>query len=81
MLIENYAPGVMERLKLAPARLLEHNPRLVVASGKGYGSSGPYAHMSAMDITVQAMSGAAAATGQPDGLRRRKPRANQPTGA
>ena len=49
----------MERLQLGPARLLEHNPRLIVASGKGYGSTGPYAHMSAMDITVQAMSGAA----------------------
>jgi formyl-CoA transferase len=67
VLIENFAPGVMERLQLSPARLLEHNPRLIVASGKGYGSSGPYAHMSAMDITVQAMSGGAAATGDPDG--------------
>ena len=38
-----------------------------MASGKGYGSTGPYAHMSAMDITVQAMSGSAAATGEPDG--------------
>ena len=67
VLIENFAPGTMERLQLGPERLLEHNPRLVVASGKGYGSTGPYAHMSAMDITVQAMSGAAAATGEPDG--------------
>jgi crotonobetainyl-CoA:carnitine CoA-transferase CaiB-like acyl-CoA transferase len=67
VLIENFAPGVMERLQLSPARLLDHNPRLVVASGKGYGSSGPYAHMSAMDITVQAMSGAAAATGDAEG--------------
>ncbi len=67
VLIENYAPGTMERLQLGPARLLEHNPRLVVASGKGYGSTGPYAHMSAMDITVQAMSGSAATTGEPDG--------------
>jgi formyl-CoA transferase len=57
----------MERLQLGPARLLEHNPRLVVASGKGYGTTGPYAHMSAMDITVQAMSGAAASTGASDG--------------
>jgi formyl-CoA transferase len=57
----------MERLELGPARLLEHNPRLIVASGKGYGSTGPYAHMSAMDITVQAMSGSAATTGAPDG--------------
>ena len=38
-----------------------------MASGKGYGSTGPYAHMSAMDITVQAMSGSASATGVPDG--------------
>ena len=34
VLIENYAPGTMERLLLGPARLLEHNPRLIVASGK-----------------------------------------------
>ena len=67
VLIENYAPGTMERLQLSPARLLARNPRLVVASGKGYGSTGPYAHMSAMDITVQAMSGGASATGEPDG--------------
>ena len=67
VLIENFAPGTMERLQLGPARLLEHNPRLIVASGKGYGSTGPYAHMSAMDITVQAMSGGAATTGEPDG--------------
>ncbi|MBV8350003.1 MAG: CoA transferase, partial [Mycolicibacterium sp.] len=43
------------------------NPRLIVSCGKGYGSTGPYAHMSAMDITVQAMSGSASATGAPDG--------------
>ncbi|SOD89415.1 CaiB/BaiF CoA-transferase family protein [Streptomyces sp. Ag109_G2-15] len=67
VLIENYAPGTMERLRVSPSRLLEHNPRLVVASGKGYGSTGPYAHMSAMDITVQAMSGSASATGEADG--------------
>ena len=67
VLIENFAPGTMERLELGPARLLEHNPRLIVASGKGYGSTGPYAHMSAMDITVQAMSGSAATTGEPGG--------------
>jgi crotonobetainyl-CoA:carnitine CoA-transferase CaiB-like acyl-CoA transferase len=67
VLIENFAPGTMERLELGAQRLLQHNPRLIFASGKGYGSTGPYAHMSAMDITVQAMSGSASATGQPDG--------------
>src|SRR6201998_937492 len=67
VLIENFAPGTMERLQLSPQRLLDHNPRLIVASGKGYGSTGPYANMSAMDITGEAMSGSAAATGEPDG--------------
>ena len=67
MLIENFAPGTMERLQLAPALLLDRNPRLIVASGKGYGSTGPYAHMAAMDITVQAMSAAASVTGDADG--------------
>jgi crotonobetainyl-CoA:carnitine CoA-transferase CaiB-like acyl-CoA transferase len=67
VLIENFSPGTMERLELGAHRLLQHNPRLIFASGKGYGSTGPYAHMSAMDITVQAMSGSASATGQPDG--------------
>lgn len=67
VLIENYAPGALERLGLGPDALLERNPRLVIASGKGYGSSGPYAQMSAMDLTVQAMSGAIATSGFSDG--------------
>ncbi|PRZ44124.1 formyl-CoA transferase [Antricoccus suffuscus] len=67
VIIENFGPGTMDRLDLAPQDLLELNPRLVYASGKGYGSTGPYAHMMAMDITVQAMSGAISSTGMPDG--------------
>src|SRR6266508_6254388 len=65
VLIENYAPATMERLQLSPQRLLERNPRLVVASGKGYGATGPSAHLSAMDITVQARAGGAAPTSEP----------------
>ncbi|WP_182346329.1 CaiB/BaiF CoA transferase family protein [Tomitella gaofuii] len=67
VLIENYAPGAMDRLDLSSEKLRRINPRLITASGKGYGSTGPYAHMSAMDITVQAMSGSIASTGSPDG--------------
>ena len=67
VVIENFAPGAMERMGLPPASLLGLNPRLIYASGKGYGNSGPYAHMSAMDITVQAMAGVIASTGFPDG--------------
>ena len=67
VVIENFAPGTMARLGLDPAELCARNPRLIYASGKGYGSDGPYAHMTAMDITVQAMSGTIASTGFPDG--------------
>lgn len=67
VLIENYSPGALGRLGLAPDELLDRNPRLVIASSTGYGTSGPYATMPAMDLTVQAMSGTIATTGFPDG--------------
>ncbi|MEV4901235.1 CoA transferase [Citricoccus sp. NPDC055426] len=67
VIVENLAPGAMSRLGLDPAMLCERNPRLVYASGKGYGTDGPYANMPAMDITVQAMSGVIASTGFADG--------------
>ncbi|QKR99291.1 CoA transferase [Sphingomonas sp. CL5.1] len=67
VVIENFAPGAMERMGLSPTTLMERNPRLIFASGKGYGNQGPYAHMAAMDITVQAMAGVIASTGFPDG--------------
>lgn len=67
VVIENYGPGTLERLGVSPETMLERNPRVIVASGKGYGSSGPYAQMPAMDLTVQAMSGAISTTGFPDG--------------
>lgn len=67
VVIENFAPGAMKRLGLDPEDLCARNPRLVYATGKGYGTDGPYASMTAMDITVQAMSGTIASTGFPDG--------------
>lgn len=67
VVIENFAPNTMERLGLDPQDLLRRNERLIYASGKGYGSTGPYAAMAAMDITVQAMSGVVASTGFADG--------------
>lgn len=66
ILIENFAPGVMDRLGVGPARLLEENPRLVYAAGSGYGWTGPYRDYLAMDLTVQAMSGVMATTGFAD---------------
>jgi crotonobetainyl-CoA:carnitine CoA-transferase CaiB-like acyl-CoA transferase len=67
VLIENFAPGAMDRLGLGFEVLLAENPRLVIASGKGYGSTGPYRGLRAMDLTVQAMSGVLASTGFPGG--------------
>lgn len=67
VLVENFAPGVMERLGLGPAEVSARNPRIVYASGSGYGSDGPYRDYPAMDLTVQAMSGAMSVTGLPDG--------------
>jgi crotonobetainyl-CoA:carnitine CoA-transferase CaiB-like acyl-CoA transferase len=66
VVLENFAPGVMDRLGLGPDRLMEMNPRLVYAAGTGYGWSGPYRDYPAMDLTVQAMSGIMAITGYPD---------------
>ena len=67
VLVENFRLGTMARLGLGADRLLQENPRLVYATGKGYGLDGPYAHLPAMDLTVQAMSGVIASTGFPDG--------------
>jgi CoA:oxalate CoA-transferase len=67
VVVENFAPGVMDRLGLTEACLRERNPKLIIASGSGYGSSGPYRDYPAMDVTVQAMAGVLAVTGLPDG--------------
>lgn len=67
VLVENFAPGVTDRLGIGPDRLRAENPRLVYAAGSGYGWSGPYRDYPAMDLTVQAMSGVMSTTGYPDG--------------
>ena len=66
VLVENFAPGVTERLGIGPAVLHDANPRLIYASSSGYGRSGPYRDYPAMDLTVQAMSGVMSITGFPD---------------
>jgi formyl-CoA transferase len=66
VLVENYAKGAMDRLGLGYEVLKEVNPRLVYATGKGYGLEGPYSDWPAMDLTIQAMGGVMATTGYPD---------------
>jgi formyl-CoA transferase len=66
VLIENYRAGVLDRLGLSYDVLRQKNPRLIVASGRGFSPRGPYQHLAAMDLTVQAMTGVMAATGFAD---------------
>ena len=66
VLVENFAPGVMERLGVGYELLRKVNPRLVYGSGSGYGRSGPNKDYPAMDLTVQAMAGIMNVTGFPD---------------
>lgn len=66
VVVENFAPGVTDRLGLGGAALLAANPRLIYASSSGYGRSGPYRDYPAMDLTVQAVSGVMSVTGFPD---------------
>ena len=66
VVVENFAAGVMNRLGLGWEVLHKENPRLVYGSGTGFGLSGPYRDLPAMDLTIQAMSGIMNATGFPD---------------
>lgn len=67
VLIENYAPGVLDRLGAGYSVLSAINPRLVYGSATGYGLSGPNRDNLAMDLTVQAVSGIMSVTGFADG--------------
>ena len=66
ILVENFAPGVTDRLGVGPSDLLKINPRLIYGSSSGYGKDGPYRDYPAMDLVVQAMSGVMNSTGFPD---------------
>ncbi|MDR3016297.1 MAG: CoA transferase [Delftia acidovorans] len=67
VVVENFRPGVAERLGIGASQLRALNPRLVYVSVSGFGQTGPLAHRPAYDIIVQAMSGLMEATGEPDG--------------
>jgi CoA:oxalate CoA-transferase len=66
VLVENFAPGVTERLGLGVEAMHKINPRLVYAQSSGYGQEGLYRDYPAMDLTVQAMSGIMDITGFPE---------------
>jgi formyl-CoA transferase len=67
VLLENFGPGVIERLGFGYPAVREINPRLVYASIKGFGSYGPYRDYKSYEPIAQAMGGAMSVTGSPDG--------------
>ena len=66
VLIENYRPGVLDKMGFGYAQVHEVNPRLVYCSCTGYGSSGPYLKRPGQDLLLQAMSGMTMLSGEAD---------------
>ncbi len=66
IVIENFAPGVTDRLGIGAADLHHINPRLIYGASTGYGKSGPYRDYPAMDLVMQAMCGIMDSTGFAD---------------
>lgn len=64
ILLENFRPGVLDRLGLGYQALAALNPGIVYCSISGYGQEGPYAQKGAFDVTVQAISGLMSVTGE-----------------
>ncbi|MGH8633343.1 MAG: formyl-CoA transferase [Burkholderiales bacterium] len=63
VVMENFGPGVIERLGFPWEKVHEINPRVVMASIKGFGSSGPYSDFKAYENVAQAMGGGMSTTG------------------
>jgi len=66
VLVENFRPGVMDRLGYGPERLAQTHPHLIYSSISGFGHSGPYSELPGYDMVVQAMGGIMSLTGYPD---------------
>lgn len=66
VVIENYRPGVMEKLGLGYEDLEKVNPGIVYVAVSGFGHTGPYSNRPGYDIIAQAMSGLMSTTGWPD---------------
>ena len=67
MVMENFGPGVLDRLGFTWEKIHQINPRIIMGSIKGFGSTGPYADFKAYENVAQAMGGAMSTTGIPDG--------------
>ena len=66
VVVENFRPGVMERLGYGPEQLARTHPHIVYASISGFGHTGPFKDLPGYDTVVQAMGGVMSLTGWPD---------------
>ena len=66
VVVNNYRPGVMDRLGLGYERLAGLNPRIVYAQGSGFGTEGAYVRKGGQDILAQALTGAMSHKADPD---------------
>jgi len=66
VVVENFRPGVMERLGYGAERLAKTHPHIVYASISGFGHTGPFSDLPGYDMVVQAMGGVMSLTGWPD---------------
>ena len=67
VLVENFRPGILERLGLGPEVLHARNAKLVITRVTGFGQDGPYAQRPGFASIAESMSGLAAISGEPDG--------------
>ena len=67
VVMENFGPGVLDRLGFSWAKIHEINPAIILASIKGFGSSGPYADFKAYENVAQAMGGSMSTSGFMEG--------------
>ena len=67
ILVENFAPGGMDRLGLSYEEVSKINPRIIFASISGFGQTGPRRNDVSYDVVAQAMGGLMSVTGNPDG--------------
>ncbi|HCU89794.1 MAG TPA: hypothetical protein DGR97_07620, partial [Gammaproteobacteria bacterium] len=65
--IENYGPGVVEKLDIGYDAIKAVHPEVIYAQIKGFGLTGPYAKYKCFDMVAQAAAGALSITGEPDG--------------
>ncbi|MBO9528062.1 MAG: CoA transferase, partial [Sphingobium yanoikuyae] len=66
VVIQNFRPGVADRLGIGPDALRAHNPRLIVGTISGYGDCGPWVDLPGQDLLAQALSGAMWLNGSAD---------------